>query len=51
MVMILNTDKQIKAAILCDALVWSGIGFQFEVVGIQYCVTVKESDVSQALSL
>lgn len=50
-VMILNTDKQLKAAILTDKLVWSGIAFQFEQVGIQYTITVAETDVNQALTL
>lgn len=49
-VMLLNTDKQIKAAILCDRLVWAGIMFAFEVVGVQYTVTVAESDVAKALT-
>lgn len=48
-VMILNSEHQRKAAILCDRLVWSGIAFRFEQVGAQFTVTVAESDVKAAL--
>lgn len=48
-VMILNTDKQVKAAILCDRLTWQGIAHSYELVGVCHCVSVAESDVKAAL--
>lgn len=49
-VMILNTDKKLKAVNLCDRLVELQIPHLFDVVGIQFVVVVKESDVKAALN-
>lgn len=48
-VMILNTDKVIKAVNLCDRLVWEDITYTFEKVVDCYTVTVAEKDVPKAL--
>lgn len=51
-VMILNVagDKgQLKAAILCDKLVNTGIRHMYEKVGDCHTVTVDESNVAMAL--
>ena len=48
-VMILNTDRKIKAINLCDWLVDIEVAHLFEVVGSQYCVTVAEADVKVAM--
>ena len=49
-VMILNSDKKIKAINLCDKLVDLEITFTFCKVGVQYTVCVAEKDVKAALS-
>lgn len=48
-VMILNSDKHLKAANLCDRLTWQGIAHRYELVGVCHCVSVAESDVKVAL--
>lgn len=48
-VLILNTDKKIKAANLCDRLLWDSINFNFESMGDLFCVYVAKIDVKRAL--
>ena len=50
-VMIVNSDKQLKAVIVCDKLMGAGIAFRFEMVGAQYCVHVARADVRQAIDV
>jgi hypothetical protein len=52
-VMIFNVAEedrgQLKAALLCDRLVWMGIAHCYEKVGVCHTVTVEEGDVGRAL--
>lgn len=51
-VTILNVDGdkgRLKAAIIADRCIWSGIEFHYALVGTQHTVTVAESNVKVAL--